>query len=452
MLKFRLISAVSEHQKSALHFTFNTVPHDIPTYNVVNIKYTNEDVFTAVRDGFENAKDTSNPICLHMYSVRSCHKKLILNLFLKTMYSFTKYITSPKPKQQVVYIVENKDKLKPTDKQTYDFMFRYYDVYTKFRDIANEPANIMTPQALARKFKSIFTKMKNVDIKVDIFNANYLQKHGFNLVYSIGKASVNKPHFVKIEYRPKTPSTSSRKTIAIIGKGVTFDAGGLNIKTGAANSFEMKGDKIGACVACGITYMAAMESLDCNIVCLLPIVENIISGDVIHPGDIVTCYNGKSVEIINSDAEGRLIMADALAYAETFHPDYVFDFATLTGWAQTLHCDTSCVYFTPSKSLQIIIESTSDLVAERVWAMPAWLEYKKYTKSSIADYKNYDLNIGSCKAGSGFMAAMFLANFVPSSCVKNWVHFDITNTNTNKNHKLDINSFLLGYETITKII
>lgn len=447
MQQLKLVSSLNsiekDIQRKALHITFNTVPHDIISYNVVNVKYTNDDIYTSLQDDFRNMKNIllNAPVCLHMYTVKRCHKKVILHLFIKATYSFTKYITSHRKDHETVYIIDQKNE--------YDLMFQFIDAYTRLRDIANEPANVMTPRALAFRFKGLFNKIKSVN--VDIFNSDYLRKHGFNLVYSIGKASVNKPYFVKIEYNPGTKSLK-RKTIALIGKGVTFDAGGLNIKTGSANSFEMKGDKIGACVACGITYMAAIENLDCRIVCLLPLVENIISGDVVHPGDIVRCYNGKTVEILNSDAEGRLIMADALSYAETFNPDYVLDFATLTGWAQMLHCDTSCVYFTTSKALRGIIENASESVGERVWAMPPWLEYKKYTKSSIADFKNHDLRVGNCNAGSGFMAAMFLANFVPAKCIKNWVHFDITNIVTNKNHILDINSFLLGYETVRKII
>lgn len=240
----------------------------------------------------------------------------------------------------------------------------------------------------------------------------------------MGKASKNKCRFMVIEYK----HGNMDKTFGLVGKGVTFDAGGLNIKTGSAMSYQMKSDKTGGCSVVGLIKYIAEHKLPCNVVGFVPLIENIISSDVIHAGDIVKCYNGKTVEILDTDAEGRLIMADALSYAANYKLDYLFDLATLTGWTDLLHCDHSCSYFTMNKMLHELMYTIGEEIGERVIGLPRWPEYIVYTKSDVADYKNFKFD--ECRNPGGFMASVFLYNFVPDNMKDKWIHFDISNNFT----------------------
>jgi leucyl aminopeptidase len=432
------IKSTSDVPKTCKHFTFNNAKaHNAANPLYINVTFTDDDKYIELVESAMMASEKQF-VCVHMSDVPHDDKELIVHTFHYHMYKFQKYI-SGKSLQKRLYVHD-------TSRYDYKMFFETLKCTDFFNNMANEPANVMTTTKFANTIKKQFANLPKTS--VEVFGANSLQKLGLNLIYSVGKASANPPMMVKIHYK----TSPKNKTFALVGKGVMFDAGGLNIKVGDANSFEMKGDKIGACVAACITYLAASQKLPCNIVCLLPLVENIISGDVLHPGDILKCYNGKTVEVLNTDAEGRLIMADALAYAAQYNPDFVFDFATLTGWSRTIHCDTAAVIYTPSQSLQRLVEATGERVGERIWAMPRWPEYKKYTKSAVADYKNFDFSIRGCQyAGSGFMAAMFLTNFVPLTANNKYVHFDIT-SRSRQDHIMRATTALTGFNVIKKLL
>ena len=230
------------------------------------------------------------------------------------------------------------------------------------------------------------------------------------------------------------------KNICLVGKGVTYDAGGMNLKTGRSMNFEMKSDKSGGCIAVGIMKYVSTQAIPCNLVVLVPLIENVLSGNAVHPGDIIKCCNGKTVEVVNTDAEGRLILADTLAYAQKFEKlDYIIDMATLTGWTDLLHCGHVASYFTTNKHLYDNLYNIGESIGERVIGLPMWTDYRRYTSSQVADYKNYGFT--ECPKPGGFMAAMFLYNFVPERLRDKWVHIDISN-----NFTKDVsngNSFLL---------
>lgn len=355
------------------------------------------------------------------------HKMLVLNMAERYLYRFTKY---------------NDGKLVRI--KVYDTSFlltrpifdrNRYNIWTK--DLINEPANIATPDYIARKIKSSF---KN-NVKVRVLNVKDMQREGLNLVIAVGMGSSHESRFVIMEHR----HPQAKKTICLCGKGVTFDSGGTQIKT--SNTYSMKGDKTGGCVVMGIVKYFSEIDYPCNLVGIVPLVHNIVSGSAMMPGDIVRSHSGKTVEVLDTDAEGRLILADALSYAGKYKPDYVFDFATLTGWASRLHCDTAAIVFTTNAKLKRVLEDESELCGERVWLMPPWLEYMQYCKSQIADLKNFDLNIDGCSAGGGFMASMFLAHFVHR--LDTWVHFDICN-NIDR-HVMNANTMNLAINVIRKI-
>ena len=293
--------------------------------------------------------------------------------------------------------------------------------------LATEPANKMGPQRFCDVVRE---ELKGLGASVKIMDERELKLRGFGLVLSVGNSSrVNPPRFliVKVGKHAK----KSNKTICAIGKGVVFDSGGYTLKS-AAGMLGMNGDKTGGALVVSLAKYFAENKANCRLIVLVPLVENMIGQRAQRIGDVHTAYNGKTVEVLNTDAEGRLILADALAFAcAVYKPDMVMDFATLTGWAGTLHCDTSYIFYTENDEFANTVFQSGMAAGERSIRMPAWPEYMEHTRSEIADYKN--ANFSTCEKGGGFMATMFLANFVPPHFRrKKWIHFDLTHV---QNHR-----------------
>lgn len=294
------------------------------------------------------------------------------------------------------------------------------------RNIINEPSNIATPDNFAKHAKYMFKDIRN--IKVTIFNEKHMKKMGLNLINAVGNSSQNKPRFLIIDYNPS--GHSGKKTVCLVGKGVTIDTGGYSMKN-PKHMINMYMDKEGAAISIGILYTLAKEKYKNRVVCLCPLVENIVSRSSIKPNDIIKAYNGQTVEIVNTDAEGRLILADALTYAcDKYKPDYLFDFATLTQWSERINCHSSFTYFTSNEQIANNIQEYGNKYCEKNIRIPAWLEYISYIKSNIADVKNSGYE---CKNSEGLMASLFLMNFIPKKYRKNWSHFDIRMSNYNNN-------------------
>lgn len=294
------------------------------------------------------------------------------------------------------------------------------------RNIINEPSNIATPDNFAKHAKYMFKDIRN--IKVTIFNEKHMKKMGLNLINAVGNSSQNKPRFLIIDYNPS--GHSGKKTVCLVGKGVTIDTGGYSMKN-PKHMINMYMDKEGAAISIGILYTLAKEKYKNRVVCLCPLVENIVSRSSIKPNDIIKAYNGQTVEIVNTDAEGRLILADALTYAcDKYKPDYLFDFATLTQWSERINCHSSFTFFTSNEQIANNIQEYGNKYCEKNIRIPAWLEYISYIKSNIADVKNSGYE---CKNSEGLMASLFLMNFIPKKYRKNWSHFDIRMSNYNNN-------------------
>lgn len=368
-------------------------------------------------------------------------KLAVLVYLSKSTYTFKKYKVETKSKEHVIYVYD-------TQKEVISECLAKLSMIHWVKDFQNEPANIITPSTFCSYVKKCFKNNNLVSIK--ILDEKECVRQGLNLVIAVGQASVNKPRFMVIEYKcPGNGPGSGIKTIALVGKGVTFDAGGLNIKTDEYMSHEMKSDKSGGCIVAGLIKYASEHKLPCDIIGVIPLVENFVSSNSTRPGDIITAYNGKTVEILDTDAEGRLILADALAYLANYkNIDYVFDIATLTGWTDLLHCDHAASFFTSNKNLLNLITSTGEEVGERAIALPSWPEYRIYAKSSVADYKNFMFS--DCRRAGGFMAAMFLLNFVPENLRSQWVHFDVSNNYTG--HYSNGNCTLLCLEVLLRLL
>ena len=359
-----------------------------------------------------------NEICISLSNIDNKYKLLILQLIAKQLYVFHKYRTDRTDrnsgKDLCIYISDYE-----SNKKLINHIIHQINITNINRDFQNEPANIINPETFCTYASKLLGKHKN--LKINVLNNQDLQNQGFNLIYQMGKASVNKPKFMNIYYiqNPKY------KTICLIGKGVCFDLGGVNIKKGTEDLVSMKGDKSGGCSVIALIKYIIESKIKINIIGLIPLIENVISGNSVLPGDIIKSYSGKTVEITNTDAEGRIIMADAFGFSETLkNIDYIIDLATLTGSAEEYHCDTSAVVYTTNLDLQNIIEKLGEEVGDRIYSLPKWPEYVADIKSNVANVKNAYFK--NCKKSGAFMASMFLSYFVPEKLRDKWVHFDIT--------------------------
>jgi leucyl aminopeptidase len=294
------------------------------------------------------------------------------------------------------------------------------------RDLASEPSNIMGgPVGFIERAKGLFKRdMKRVKIK--ILSMDELKQHGMNLIVAMGQGAANEPRMLVIDYTPDGHKKTSDPVVCIAGKGVCYDTGGYDIKP---TMYGMNTDKTGASIAVACVHHSVkhMPSKKTRVIAVCPLIENRVSANAVLPGDVIKAYNGKTVEIVDTDAEGRVIIADALAYiCSTYEADIIIDLGTYTGFASRLHCGASFVYYTEMEALVKKLENMPRTTCERGIRLPPWKEFIEYTKGSIADLKN----ISSECIGDSSMAAMFLMNFVDIKNRNKWIHFDITDNHS----------------------
>src|SRR6478752_3677662 len=282
------------------------------------------------------------------------------------------------------------------------------------RDLANSPPNFLTPEKLATS--AILLEESN-KIKVKILDKYQMENLGLNGIISVGKGSENPPKLIIMEYNQ---GISGEKPILLVGKAVTFDTGGISIKP-SDKMDEMKFDKSGGCNILGIFKALSMLNIAINVVGIVPSVENMPSSSSYRPGDIIKMHNEKTVEVLNTDAEGRLILADALSYGiERYSPKYVVDFATLTGACIiALGSNTAGLMGNDDDLIQKILKSANE-TGEKIWQLPLFEEFYELIKSNIANIKN----IGG-RTGGAITAAAFLSHFVNDIP---WAHIDIAGT------------------------
>ncbi|HXG38723.1 MAG TPA: leucyl aminopeptidase [Bacteroidota bacterium] len=279
------------------------------------------------------------------------------------------------------------------------------------RDLANAPGNEIYPETLA---KAAQEAGRRAGFKVTVFDEKKIAKLGMGGVIGVAKGSARPPRFIILEY-----GRGARKPIVLVGKGVTFDTGGISIKPSASMG-EMKMDMSGAAAVIGTFEAVARLRLPVRLVGLIPAVENMPSGSATRPGDILRHYNGKTSEVDNTDAEGRLILADALAYAERYKPAAVIDLATLTGACVVALGHVVTGMMGNDDGLMDKLKLAGDKTYERVWPLPLFDEYEKLIKSDVADVKN----TGGRWAGA-ITAGWFLKKFIGDY---KWVHLDIAGT------------------------
>jgi leucyl aminopeptidase len=278
------------------------------------------------------------------------------------------------------------------------------------RDVGNTPGNDLGPRELALEARALAARHR---LRFTALDKRAIRRERMGGLLGVSAGSARPPVFLIGEYRP----AKTRGTAVLVGKGVTFDSGGISLKP-AASMGEMKYDMMGAATAFACMAAARSLSLPVRIVTLAPVTENMPGGTATRPGDILRMRNGKTVEVDNTDAEGRLILADALSYAERFEPDVLLDFATLTG-AVLIALGHECAgLMTPDDELARQLTEAGEASGERVWRLPLWSDYRENLKSEWADMRN----TGGRVAGT-INAGVFLNEFVPPGVP--WAHLDI---------------------------
>ncbi|HSB83610.1 MAG TPA: leucyl aminopeptidase, partial [Nitrosarchaeum sp.] len=282
--------------------------------------------------------------------------------------------------------------------------------YTK--EIANLPPNECTPTTLAN-FSRYISKKNNM--KCSIISKKDLIKKGFGGIIAVGQGSKNEPKLIVLEHNG---GSRKEKPIVLVGKAVTFDTGGISLKPGEKMD-EMKFDKCGGCTVIGIMKVVSELKLPINLVGIIPSVENMPGGESYRPGDIIKLYSGKTAEILNTDAEGRIILADALSFGEKqYSPKAIIDFATLTGACIIALGTNVAGMISNNDMLTQKIKESSKRTTEEVWELPLNDDYIDMVKSEVADMKN----VGIGRAAGTITAAAFLRNAIGNTP---WVHIDI---------------------------
>lgn len=339
------------------------------------------------------------------------YQSFIEGLFLGN-YSFDKYLSEKKQKRQlnIFFYAEDSKKLKSAIQTA-----KNINTGLSFaRDLQNEPSINLTPELLANRIKEELDKLK---IKTIVFDEKEIARKLMGGLLAVGMGSSNPPRFIQINYKSSKSSKKKLPTVCLVGKGVTFDSGGISIKP-AANMGDMKADMSGAAVVAGTIIAAAKNKLPMNIIGIIPSAENMISGSSLRPGDIIKTSSGKTIEVDNTDAEGRVILADALDFASKLKPDVIIDLATLTGACVVALGEFVAGLFCTNDELSNSLYDAGQKTFDRIWRLPLWDEYSLLNKSEVADIKN----LGG-RWGGAITAAKFLENFVKPEL--KWAHLDI---------------------------
>jgi leucyl aminopeptidase len=327
-------------------------------------------------------------------------------------YQFSKYFTGDRaPKRQLQSVSLYKATGKPTASEG-----RAIALGSKIaagvclaRDAVNEPPNELNPEGLAKIARSI---AKQSGFKVTVLDKAGIKKAGMNLHYAVGQGSSNEPRFIHLSYTPK----GAKKSIAFVGKGLTFDSGGLSIKP-AAGMGDMKNDMGGAAAVLGLMVGLAVTKPKIAVHGIIGAAENMPDGAAYRPGDIFKSMEGKTVEIINTDAEGRLVLADALAYASRLKPDLIVDAATLTGACLVALGKSCSAYYATDEQNAKRFQTAASAAGEQFWRMPLLADLSEQLQSDVADLKH----TGE-RWGGSITAALFLKEFVGAVP---WIHCDI---------------------------
>jgi leucyl aminopeptidase len=392
--------------------------------NIENEKLNNLHIFIPSYKPFKNYFDSEE------YYYQSFIEGLLLG-----NYKFDKYKSTRKIAAKLnVLIHADNEKFLRTAISKATFLLRGVNFA---KDLQNEPGSSLRPADLASRVRK---KLTAAGVHVSVFNENEIIKRKMGGLLAVGKGSSNRPRFIVLHHIPRQKTKGKKKRIkkiALVGKGVTFDSGGISLKP-ATNMGEMKADMSGAAVVAGSVLAAAYAKLPVEVIGIIPTAENMVSGNSMRPGDIVTTSSGKTIEVDNTDAEGRMILADALIYASKKKPDAIIDFATLTGACVVALGQVAAGLFTTNDQLAERLYVSGMKSYDRLWRLPMWDDYSKLIESKVADVHN----TGPRWAGA-ITAAKFLENFVDDNIP--WAHIDIAGTATSSDTNNYSKTFMTGY-------
>lgn len=352
-------------------------------------------------------------VVIHDFCINSNATKACCEGFVLGQYNFDKYKTEKKNKKskEIALYVSSKN-ISATEIKEWNIVL---EAVGKTRDLVNEPNSYLTAPKLSEEFEKMG---KIAGFQIEVWNEAKIRAQKMGGLLGVNSGSTIPPTFNIMEWKPK--NAKNKKPIVLIGKGVVYDTGGMSLKPTANSMDYMKCDMAGAAAVGGILYAAATAKFPLHIIGLVPATDNRPGEDAIVPGDIITMYSGNTVEVKNTDAEGRLILADALHYAKKLNPELVIDFATLTGAAvRAIGNYASAMMGTASKKVFDKIEQQGYDTFERVIYFPLWDEYGDELKSEIADFSN----LGKGEGGQ-MSAGKFLEKFTDYP----WIHLDIAGT------------------------
>lgn len=336
---------------------------------------------------------------------------LASGLLLKS-WNFDKYKTAKNPNK--IESIECQTCYSEINNTTFKHLETVREGVNLTRSMVTEPANYMTPDQMLEE--AMF--LKKFGVKITILDKKDMTKLGMNALLGVAQGSDNHAYAIAMEY--KTDKT--KDPIAIVGKGLTFDSGGLCLKPSKGMG-DMKGDMAGAAVVIGTMRALALQEAKVNVVGVIGVVENMISGSAQRPGDVVVSMSNQTIEVDNTDAEGRLVLADVLWYTkEKYSPKVIVDFATLTGAIQIALGHEFAGLFSNSDELCEKLTKSADCVGEKLWRLPLHPSYEDDIKSDIADIKN----VGSGRGAGSITAALFLKHFIDPET--KWAHIDIAAT------------------------
>ena len=372
-----------------------------------DIEYMGAEFFTFIKSN--NIKELSiNPLSIQSKPENDFIGRFLHGFKLKA-YEFNVYKAKKNKNEILINILGQKNKI--TIKN--EIKFKALEEGTNFaRDLVSEPPNVLNP----KEYVSRLLKLKRLGIKVTVYNEIQLEKLGMHSLLGVGRGSTNESFLVTLEWYGN--KKDKKAPLSFVGKGVCFDTGGISLKP-AKFMDEMKYDMAGSAVVAGLIQSLATRKAKVNAVGVVGLVENMPGGNAQRPGDIVKAYNGKTIEVLNTDAEGRLVLADALSFTEKkFKPKFIIDLATLTGAIIVALGEEYAGLFSNNDELSDKIFKSGEKVNEKVWRLPLHKNYDKLMDSQIADIQNINYSGG---AGS-ITAAQFLQRFVEKTP---WAHLDI---------------------------
>ncbi|RPI18962.1 MAG: leucyl aminopeptidase [Ignavibacteriae bacterium] len=350
------------------------------------------------------------------YSIADIVQAICEGVFL-SQYSFKRYIEKNEfvPLDEIVFFTDSPKYTKEIS-DTLKNVKIISDAVFVARDLGNEPSNMLTPNKFAEHVKKLSMK---ANYTVSIFDEKKIKQLNMGGIIGVSQGSDNPPRFLILQY---FGSSKSEKPVVLVGKGVTFDSGGISIKPSVGME-NMKMDMCGAAAVVGAFEAISRLHLKLNVIGLIPAVENMPSGTAIKPGDVLKSYSGTTMEVANTDAEGRVILADALDYAANYKPKAVFDIATLTGAAVITFGNLIAGIMGTDDNMKKKLFDAGEKTNERVWELPLYADYEKLMKSEVADIRN----IGPAGRGAGtILGGIFLKKFASDKYP--WVHIDIAGT------------------------